>query len=129
VDVTACRIDQRRRVRPATSPELLVQDREVQAIHEVLDDLQPIAVHANASLNFDRDYSPVRRQAAARQEWSWKWTEIRPVQPEVGLNRIRSGFDGEMEHRAGRLCRALQAGARCVVEPAVIGAGNAPLLD
>src|SRR5581483_4786804 len=45
------------------------------------------------------------------------------------LNRVGALFYREMEHRAGRLGRALETTARGIVEPAVIGAGDAALLD
>src|SRR6185436_10500777 len=63
------------------------------------------------------------------QERSRRWPQVGPVQPEILPHLVGPGPNRVMELAALGLGRAFQYVAVDVVEPAVVGAGDAPLLD
>ena len=64
-----------------------------------------------------------------RDRWRRQRPHVRPVEADPLLDRISLDLHGEMELAVSGLGRRLQAISSRVVEPAVVRAGDAALLD
>src|SRR5262249_14245679 len=112
----------------AAAVKFLMQYLQMRGVDGILHRLEPIAVEARMDDDFAMPVA-AKERIVVRQNRGGQRPEVRPDEVQMLLDGIRRLLHSLMEIAAGGLRRTFEALPFKVVEPAVIRAGDAALLD